>query len=279
MGRVPDGGWERWARWRQGATGLSRRCAGWPSSSAVRCSGSACSRQGWSPPATRNTLWCRSGHAWRRIVPRAATTAAPAAGRLSTHGPGDCASAGAPSQRRGRDFPAGNPGCRGAAGNSGQQQSDHGHHAYAGFGFRTGTRVSAHRRSYRAAQRRRDSAVLPRSRRRWRQHLQRAGRPPSAHGARSGRPQCNPQLLHHLVVRCLRQGITGRCATEQPIPAGRRAGARRRAHLDRDAGPVAQRAKEFSPAPAACTPRRCSLSTAPCWSSARTSAGTTRSTR
>src|SRR3979490_45970 len=42
----------------------------------------------------------------------------------------------------------------------------------------------------------------------WRQHVQRSRRDTGAR-RQTARPQCHPQLLHHVVVRGLRKGVAG----------------------------------------------------------------------
>ena len=55
----------------------------------------------------------------------------------------------------------------------------------------------------------------------------------------------HPQLLHHLVVRGLRQGVAGCGAADQPVLTRRRSRHRRRGHAQGDARPTSQRAKGF----------------------------------
>ncbi len=110
------------------------------------------------------------------------------------------------------------------------------------------------------------------------QHLQRARRDAGTRCA-DARYRCHPQLLHHLVVRGVRQGFIGRHATDQQSLPRRRSLDGRRRHPDRTCLPGCAPSRRCSRAPAACTVRHCSTSTAPRSRSARTSAATTPSTR
>ena len=51
-----------------GRSGRRWLCRAWRCWPGVRCSGSACSRRGWSRPATRSMWWCRSGNASMRAA-------------------------------------------------------------------------------------------------------------------------------------------------------------------------------------------------------------------
>ena len=73
------------------------------------------------------------------------------------------------------------------------------------------------------------------------------------------------QLLHHLVVWHLRQGIPGRGGDHQPALPRRRPHRRGGRDVDRDARATCGPRRRCSPAPAACTPRRCSPPTGHCW--------------
>ena len=66
-----------------------------------------------------------------------------------------------------------------------------------------------------------------------------------APGVETARSRCHPQLLHHLLVRCLRQGVAGRRAGNQPLFARRRPRHGRRRHAQGDARSTSQCAKGF----------------------------------
>ena len=100
-----------------------------------------------------------------------------------------------------------------------------------------------------------------------------------APGCSDARCRCHPQLLHHLVLRGLRQGVPRRHPADQPALPRRRSGDHWGGHVDRDARPAPLGADGSSTAPAACTAPRCSGPTAPCSRFARTSGATTPSTR
>ena len=77
------------------------------------------------------------------------------------------------------------------------------------------------------------------------EHLQRARRDAGA-GRRDARHRRHPQLLHHVVVRGLRQGLSGRGATDQPPRPRRRPVHRRRRNAVRPPRALARAQKVFA---------------------------------
>ena len=174
--------------------------------------------------------------------------------------------------------PAGDPGRGGAVGAARQRRGDHRHDAHAGLRRRTGAGVSAHRGRGRPTRRHRQRRVLPGRRTDDGANTYNVLDVTLAPGVPM--PDIDVTRNFYTTSSC---GVCGKASIDAIRTISRHSPATTRPSSPPrrcPRCPTNSAARSgYSPAPAGCTAPRCSTPTAPCWSCARTSAGTTPSTR